>query len=238
MTVIYLLVKGSQSTNLTESSRAAPNHRTQPEHPHRGEGAPDEGLAQGEGRVDCPLVGHQSGHVSHSNGDGGVEVPVRLFRVLVSDSQIGEDDHEGEEELQTELSHADVLIPRYFRCAEKSKDHGGPGDCSARLSQDVGECSERRDSLDDGGREGEGGIDVGPGHGEEDGGEGRGGETSHQAAVDLTGPGMTVSTGDAHQADQQGVEESGDTLGSQGPPERESTNQRNEINFIMSCKNF
>ena len=73
--------------------------------------------------------------------------------------------------------------------------------------------------MDDGGGEGEGGVDVGPRHGKEDGGQGGSGQSSHQAAVQLTGSRVTVSTGDTHQADQQRVEERGDTLRSQGPPE-------------------
>ena len=70
------------------------------------------------------------------------------------------------------------------------------------------------------------------------GGEGGGGETGHQAAVGLAGPGLALSAGDPHEADQQRVEERGDTLRSQRPPEGESSNQRNGINFITSCKNF
>ena len=75
---------------------------------------------------------------------------------------------------------------------------------------------------------------MGPGHREEDGGEGGGGESGHQAAVGLAGPGVAVSTGHPHQAHQQGVEEGGDTLGSQGPPEGESSNHRSGINVIIS----
>ena len=79
---------------------------------------------------------------------------------------------------------------------------------------------------------------MGPGHREEDGGEGGGGEPGHQAAVGLAGARVAVSAGDPHQADQQGVEEGGDTLGCQGPPEGESPNHRSGINVIISCKNF
>ena len=79
---------------------------------------------------------------------------------------------------------------------------------------------------------------MSPGHGEEYGGEGGGGETGHQAAVGLAGPGMAISAGDAHEADQQGVEEGGDTLGSQGPPEGESPDHRSGINLIIRSKNF
>ena len=79
---------------------------------------------------------------------------------------------------------------------------------------------------------------MSPGHREEDGGESGGGESGHQAAVGLAGPGVAVSAGDAHEADQQGVEEGGDTLGCEGPPEGESPNHRSGINVIISCKNF
>ena len=105
-------------SHLTESGRAAARHWPHPEDPQRGELAADEGLAQRQGRVDRPLVGNQGGHVGHSDGDGGVDIPVRLLLVLVSDSQVGEDDHEGEEELQTKLRHSNVLVAGYVRRAE------------------------------------------------------------------------------------------------------------------------
>ena len=104
-------------SHLTESGRAAARHWPHPEDPQRGELAADEGLAQRQGRVDRPLVGNQGGHVGHSDGDGGVDIPVLLL-VLVSDSQVGEDDHEGEEELQTKLRHSNVLVAGYVRRAE------------------------------------------------------------------------------------------------------------------------
>ena len=62
---------------------------------------------------------------------------------------------------------------------------------------------------------------MSPGHWEKYGGEGGGGETGHQAAVCLAGPGLALSAGDPHEADQQRVEEGGDTLGCQSSPERE-----------------
>ena len=104
-------------SHLTESGRASARHWPHPEDPQRGELAADEGLAQRQGRVDRPLVGNQGGHVGHSDGDGGVDIPVLLL-VLVSDSQVGEDDHEGEEELQTKLRHSNVLVAGYVRRAE------------------------------------------------------------------------------------------------------------------------
>ena len=92
--------------------------------------------------------------------------------------------------------------------------------------------------MDDGGGQRQGGVDVSPRHREEDGGEGGGSEAGHEATVSLAGARVTVTAGHAHEADQQRVEERGDTLRSQRPPEGESSNQRNGINFITSCKNF
>ena len=111
--------------------------------------------------------------------------------------------------------------------------------------------------LDGGGGHGDRGVDVRPGHREEDGGEGGDGEPRHQAAVRLAGhlraaanqrpvlrcvaPPMrgeyhlaAVRAGGGHQADQQRVEEGGDTLRGQRAPEREGPATTNQVSVFRA----
>ena len=155
--------------------------------------------------------------------------------LCVRDAEVGEHQHEGQQELQPELRQparpghgvdvecnilqAPALTPPggcvlqvpVLRAAVQPEHHRAARDRAAALRHHVRRrpqrghalssqsqvsiqwCStnERRvlaaADLDGGGGHGDRGVDVRPGHGEEDGGEGGDGEPRHQPAVRLTG---------------------------------------------------
>ena len=117
----------------------------------------------------------------------------------------------------------------HLRVPVQPQYYARSGDCSAALCHNIGRSSQRSDPLNYGDGERDGGVDVGAGDGHEDGGQGGDGQARHDPAVRLGRARARVHAGGGHQADQQRVEERGDTLRRQRPPEREGPRTRQNI---------